>query len=196
VVEADGIADIMELNQVPFGNNFYTTTECGGAPYDPSKRHCWSGKCVAASPPAADCFTGKIVTQHGDNEKNMNRAQACGKWQNTTWQTYWPFLHCMEAAYESQGVSAAKGCVKGSSIDYDKWEACYNGADGDLAQIREAKQTVDHPGTPDIAVAGKALSFPYSAASIVKAVCAAYTGEKPAGCKSVFTEDSISEVLV
>merc|ERR1712054_762050 len=97
---------------------------------------------------------------------------------------YWPFLHCMESNYESQGVAAAKTCVKGSKIDYDALEKCYNGKDGDLAQIREAKQTVDHEGTPDVAVAGKGLPFPITSGAIIRAVCNAYTGSKPAACKS------------
>lgn len=172
----------MELRQIPFGNSFYKTIECGGAPYDPSKRHCWAGKCIGDSP-AADCFTGEIVAQHGDAERNANRMQACAKWQNTTWQEYWPFLQCMESEYESQGVAAAKTCVKGSKIDYDHLELCYNGKDGDLAQLREAKQTVDHPGTPDVVVAGKAV-VDFDAGTIIKAVCNAYTGSKPAACKS------------
>jgi len=137
------------------------------------------------------------VTQHGDAEKNMNRLQACGKWQNTTWQEYWPFLHCcMEAAYEGTGVAAAKGCIKGSKIDYNALETCYNGKEGDLAQIREAKQTVDHAGTPDIAVAGKTLVSPYSSASIIKLVCDAYSGSKPAGCKSLSTQGAVDQIIV
>lgn len=174
----------MELKQIPFGNNFYVTKECGGAPYDPSKRHCWASKCIGNSP-AADCFTGPIVTQHGVNEKNMNRMQACGKWQNTTWQDYWPFLHCMEGAYDAKDyMMAAKKCVQGSKIDYDALGACYNGKDGDLAQIREAKETVDHEGTPSITVGGKAFTG-FEASALVQAICDSYTGTKPAGCKSL-----------
>lgn len=195
VVEADGIADIMELKQIPFGNNFFTTTECGGAPYSPTKRHCWAGKCIGDSP-AADCFTGEIVAQHGTPERDMNRMQSCGKWQNTTWQDYWPFLHCMEAAYDSQGVAAAQGCTKGSKIDYDALEACYKGKDGDLAQLREAKQTIDHPGTPDITVGGTHLGTG-SAQQIIQAICSAYTGTKPAGCSSVSIGDTpVSTIVV
>jgi hypothetical protein len=171
----------MELKQIPFGNNFYTTTECGGAPYSPTKRHCWASKCIGDSP-AADCFTGQIVAQHGDTEKNVNRLQACAKWQNTTWQDYWPFLYCMESNYESKGADAAKDCVKGSKIDYAALETCFSGQEGDAAQIREAKQTIDHPGTPSTFINGKSLAF---GTDLTKAVCDAYNGSpKPAGCKS------------
>lgn len=191
VIGTDGIPGIMELKQVPFGNNFYQTKECGGAPYDPSKRHCWASKCTGESP-ATDCFTGTIVDQHGDDERNMNRMQACGKWQNTTWQDYWPFLHCMESAYEGKGVQAAQSCTQGTKIDYDALESCYKGKTGDLAQIREARQTVDHQGTPDVAVNGKAVAFS-SAQSIVKALCDAYTGTKPAACSSGMASAHVSD---
>lgn len=177
-MEADGVADIMELNQVPFGNNFYATTECGAGPYSPTKRHCWAGKCIGDSP-AADCFTGEIVTQHGATEKGVNRMQACAKSQKTTWLEYWPFLNCMESSYESKGVDAAEGCTKGTKIDYTKLQACYSGKDGDAAQVAEAKQTIDHDGTPYTAINGKEFTRD---SSLLKAICDAYTGSKPAGC--------------
>lgn len=177
VVDAEDVADIMELNQVPFGNNFYATTECGAGPYSPTKRHCWAGKCVVDSP-AADCFTGDIVTQHGDTEKNVNRMQACAKSQNATWLEYFPFLTCMETAYS---VAAATGCTKGTRIDPTKLQACYSGKDGDVAQVREAKQTIDHDGTPFTQINGKEFD---RQSSLLQAICDAYTGTKPAGCSS------------
>lgn len=177
VVEADGVADIMELNQVPFGNNFFATTECGAGPYSPTKRHCWAGKCIGDSP-AADCFTGDIVTQHGDTEKNVNRMQACAKSQKTTWLEYFPFLTCMETSYS---VAAATGCTKGTKIDPTKLQACYSGKDGDAAQVREAKQTIDHDGTPYTQINGKEFD---RQSSLLQAICNAYTGSKPAGCSA------------
>lgn len=179
-MEADGVADIMELNQVPFGNNFFATTHCGAGPYSPTKRHCWAAMCTSSAPlpPADDCFSGDIVTQHGDTEKNVNRMQACAKSQNTTWLEYFPFLTCMETAYS---VTAATGCTKGTKIDPTKLQACYSGKDGDAAQVREAKQTIDHDGTPYTQINGKEFD---RSSSLLSAICNAYTGAKPAGCSS------------
>jgi len=194
IVDTTGIADIIELEQIPFGNNFYTTTECGGAPYSVTKRHCWAGKCIGDSP-AADCFTGAIVSQHGDVEIGVNRMQACAKSQSTTWQEYWPFLYCMESSYDTKGIDAAEGCTKGTKIDYTKLQACYSGKDGDAAQMREAKKTIDHPGAPDITINGVHYSPPgypfgtYTAHFLIQRVCWAYTGPKPAACTFM---DSIS----
>lgn len=178
VVEADGVADIMDLKHIPFGNNYFATTECGGGEYSSTTRHCWAGKCIGDSP-AADCFTGEIVTQHGDNEKHVNRLEACAKWQNTTWQEYFPFLTCMESKYESEGPSAAEGCTQGTKIDYAKLQACDQGSEGDMAQVREAKQTIDHDGTPYTQINGKEFN---RFGSLLKTICDAYTGTKPAGC--------------
>lgn len=170
----------MELNLVPFGNNFYATTECGAGPYDPDKRHCWASKCQTMDP-SADCFSGEIVTQHGNTEKEVNRMEACAKWQNATWLESWPFLKCMEASYE-QGVKAAAACAKGTKIDHTALQACYSGKDGDAAQVREAKQTVDHDGTPYTTVNGKEFD---RQSSLLQAICTAYTGSKPAGCSAL-----------
>lgn len=172
----------MELNLVPFGNNFYATTECGAGPYDPDKRHCWASKCISASP-AADCFGGDIVTQHGDSEKEVNRMEACAKSQNATWLESWPFLKCMELRLSGTAVCAvATVCAKGTKIDNTKLLACYSGKDGDAAQVREAKQTIDHDGTPYTTINGKMFD---RQASLLQAICTAYTGSKPAGCSAL-----------
>jgi hypothetical protein len=180
MVNAAGVSDIMELVHHPFGNNYYTTTECGGAPYSATVRHCWAGRCAVQSP-AADCFTGAIVPQHGDTEKNVNRMQACAKTLTSTWQAYWPFLECMESQYESQGLNAAQGCAKKASIDMTKLQACYDGTDGDTAQQVEAQATIDHPGTPYVAVNGVEVQ---DVSTVLQTVCNAYTGVKPSGCSA------------
>merc|ERR1712039_188921 len=102
-------------------------------------------------------------------------------WQNTSWQAYWPFLYCTELSYESEGVAASENCTKGTKIDYDMLQACYNGKDGDMAQLREAKQTVDHSGTPTTIINGKVFD---NAVPLLQAICAAYSGLKPSGCNS------------
>ena len=59
--------------------------------------------------------------------------------------------------------------------------SCIGTPAGDKSVIREAKATIDHPGTPTVLVDGK-TSSPSDA---LKDICAAYTGDKPAGCESV-----------
>jgi len=93
---------------------------------------------------------------------------------------YWPFVVCTEASY-LEGVGAAEGCANKAGLDFAALSACYSGADGDAAVVNEAKATVDHPGTPYITVGGE----PVNADALLAAVCKAYVGPTPAGCKNI-----------
>ena len=80
-----------------------------------------------------------------------------------------------------EGVDAAEACTKGTKLDYTKLQACYRGKDGDAAQIREAKETIDHDGTPFVTINGKEYDHQ---SSLLQAICTAYTGSpQPAGCE-------------
>lgn len=181
LVAAPGVADIIDLQNHPFGNNYYTTEECGGAPYDTAVRHCWAKNCVESPGSLPDCFTGDIVTQHGPMEGAVNRMLTCAKAHSSGWQGYWPFLVCMEREYTAQGgLPAVQGCAQEARLNYDELDACYLGSDGDKLMVAEAKATVDHEGTPTVKVNGKEVD----AENVLAEVCAAYTGTKPPGCPS------------
>lgn len=178
LVTAAGVADIMDLQQHPFGNNYFATSECGGEPYDTNVRHCWAKTCVESSTPPADCFTGDLVTQHGAAEGMVNRMEACAKAHSPTWQAYWPFLLCMEREYATQAAAAFQQCIGEAKLDSATLESCYMSGEGDRLMVQEAKATIDHEGTPTIKVNGKEVQ----ADQVLREVCAAYTGTKPQGC--------------
>jgi len=183
-----GVASIVALSHHPFGNAYFATTACGGAPYNSSKRHCWAAACVESASPAADCFADQstLVVQHGETEKDVNRLQACAHTltaYDSDWtKRLWPFILCTETLYETKGVDSAQECSKTAGLSYAALEACYVGAAGDAAVVREAKATIDHPGTPYVAVNGKETSVD----QVIAEVCAAYTGPKPSGCNGRF----------
>jgi hypothetical protein len=194
LANAEGVADVVTLQHVPFGNNFFPTDKCGGAPYDSSKRHCWAAECIGVASPPEDCFTGDVVTQHGAQEYEINRLQACaqhvisgqvGNWPASAenWaKRYWPLVACTEKKFgKGTTEDAAKTCAQEAGVDADDLLACYTGADGDAAILAAAKATVDHAGTPTIEVDGKDTS----ANSVLSAVCNAISGTKPAGCSKV-----------
>jgi hypothetical protein len=194
LANAEGVADVVNLQHVPFGNNFFPTDKCGGAPYASTKRHCWAAQCIGVASPPADCFTGDVVTQHGKKEYEINRLQACaqqvisgqvGNWPASaeSWaKRYWPFVACTEKQFgKGTTKAAAKTCATEASVDVDGLLACYNGADGDAAILAAAKATVDHAGTPTIEVDGKDTS----PNGVLSAVCKAISGAKPAGCSKV-----------
>jgi hypothetical protein len=175
---------IMNYDHLPFGNEYYATASCGGAPYDPDTRHCWAAKCVATPSPQADCFNGTLVAQHGDKERDVNRMMACAKQlagPGDPLHIYWGFVVCMESAYETVGVEAYEFCGRVAQYDVAELGQCFKGPQGDRAVAAVAKRTVDHPGTPYVLVNGESVD-PQDA---LRAVCDAYSGTKPAGCSQV-----------
>jgi hypothetical protein len=192
--QAEGVGDIVDMQHHPFGNSYFPTQACGGAPYDADIRHCFEKRCTGMASPPADCFAAnvsKIVVQHGQQEYEFNRVQACAKdftvEKGEAWYTrYWTFAKCVEDNYDS-GIGCAKQCSVMANFTRREDEylrECLGTSMGDASVIREAKATVDHPGTPTVLVAGK-MSDPESA---LKDVCAAYTGTKPPGCSAVLKE--------
>jgi len=178
MVAAVGVADIIDLNNIPFGNNYYATKECGSGPYDPKERHCWCKTCVETDSPADDCFSGAIVPQHGLLEIQVNTMEACAKSLSRSWQQYWPFLVCMERRYPQEGVSAAPTCAAAATIDRAALQKCYEGPEGLDLLKKEARASTDHEGVPYILVEGKEVA----GSQALDAVCQAFTGPKPAGC--------------
>jgi len=176
------VGSVVNLEHHAFGNSYFEVAACQGLAY-PAVRHCWSKHCVGAEAPDKDCFSGTPIAQHGKEEYEVDRMQACAAslTKAELWsKRYWPFVVCTEASY-LEGVGAAEGCANKTGLDVAALSACYSGADGDAAVVNEAKATVDHPGTPYITVGGE----PVNADALLAAVCKAYVGPTPAGCKNI-----------
>lgn len=178
LVNSPGLADVIELVYHPFGNNYYATPTCGGAPYQKEIRECWTKMCVMVPTPPLECFDGDIVTQHGPLEAQVNRMEACAKKYAATWQVLWPFLVCMEKEYSIQGIQAFKGCTAETVLDYSQLESCYNNIEGDQALIAEATTSIKHSSVPYITVNGR----PIKKEGVLAEVCTAYSGPQPRGC--------------
>ena len=74
---AEGVGAIVDMQHHPFGNSYFPTTACGGAPYDADIRHCFEKRCTGMATPPSDCFAANvsdIVVQHGPQEAIFNRA--------------------------------------------------------------------------------------------------------------------------
>merc|ERR1719469_24475 len=155
MVQTPGVADIINLVHHPFGNCYFSTPTCGGAPYSKDVRGCWSQMCVMVANPPPECFNGDLVPQHGPVEVQANRMEACALRHAATWQVYWVFLVCMERGYEAQGVQAAEGCAAESQINFPELNYCYNSIEGDEAMILQATTTNEHSEVPYIAVNGQ-----------------------------------------
>ena len=178
MIHAEGVADVIDFGYSPNGNNYYTTSECGtSTSYSVSVRQCFNEKCGRdATNRPDDCFTGTLVTQHGAMEGNVNRYLACAKKFETGTVKYFDFVDCMEGSYGKEVHGIAESCAK--TFDFSDLKGCYDGEDGDAAQIAEARNTPSHGGVPYIEINGKQAQNQ----NVLAQVCAAYGGAKPSGC--------------
>lgn len=177
MLNAAGVKDIVNLQFVPWGNAYYATDACGKGPYSSDERHCWFKSCVQKQSAAADdCYTGAVVAQHGEDERAANFIEACVVHLNPDWHTYWPFVQCFEA-----DGATAESCAKSAGLDYAAIQKCATGPEGKAVEMAFAKATPDHPGVPYLVIDTTPLDFP---STLLRTVCNAYTGTKPAGCSS------------
>lgn len=109
----------------------------------------------------------------------MNRYLACAKSFESDTVKYFDFVDCMEESYGQEVHGVAQNCAK--TFDFASLKACYDGADGDAAQIEEAKNTPSHSGVPYMEINGKQGDNQ----NVLGQVCSAYTGPKPAGCSAL-----------
>ncbi|KAH3766925.1 Gamma-interferon-inducible lysosomal thiol reductase [Pelomyxa schiedti] len=187
-LEAEGVWDIMDLVVIPWGNAYCDTTTCPnpiGNRYDVDTRECWNAACVNDTAPS-DCFTciavdttGQIC-QHGNDECIGNRYEGCAIYLYPDSHQWEPFVYCYEGLHGGD-TKYLQTCSTYASLDYNKLYACATSSTGVNIDIGNAKHTNNlgpHPGVPYTLING----VEFSGVSLLRAVCAAYTGVPPAGC--------------
>jgi len=128
-----------------------------------------------------------ITCQHGPTECLYNTLEACAISHYPS--SFVPFMSCLSAAEGGGGLSKAKAqkCAGQHQVDWNTLNTCWNGPEGKTldqvsAAVTAALQpphqyvpwvTLDAPGT---------LCTENGCDNFVQAVCAAYTGTKPAAC--------------
>eukprot|EP01060_Flectonema_neradi_P022006 TRINITY_DN3015_c4_g1_i1.p1 TRINITY_DN3015_c4_g1~~TRINITY_DN3015_c4_g1_i1.p1 ORF type:complete len:229 (+),score=62.16 TRINITY_DN3015_c4_g1_i1:60-746(+) len=182
-ITATGVLEIMDFEYIPWGNAYFTTSECGGrkGDYDPTVRECWDKNCGAN--PKSDCFTGTLVCQHGDGECYGNKVETCAKhFAGNQTMGYMPFTYCFEVVNGGDKDSVMK-CAAATGADGTKITDCATSdTSTKLNQVDAIKTAMipgGHPGVPYIIVNGTPLS---NVNDLLKTVCSEYKGTKPAGC--------------
>eukprot|EP00928_Gymnodinium_smaydae_P043649 TRINITY_DN29203_c0_g1_i1.p1 TRINITY_DN29203_c0_g1~~TRINITY_DN29203_c0_g1_i1.p1 ORF type:complete len:271 (+),score=44.85 TRINITY_DN29203_c0_g1_i1:52-813(+) len=197
--KAAGVAEVMRLEWIPFGNAYFISEECGGVPaphgcrdsssclYNGTVRDCYFEHCGrGARHPFAGCYkAGQVRCQHGPTECAANRVQACAKLHSPA--TYWDSSKCIEHAFytgvlnngdpEEKVLQKAESCGVGK----DLLASCFSTAAGDTAVEDMAKATPSHPGVPYVLVNGEPLQ---DMSKLLTAVCKAFQGPLPEGCTS------------
>eukprot|EP01063_Lacrimia_lanifica_P001246 TRINITY_DN105_c0_g3_i1.p2 TRINITY_DN105_c0_g3~~TRINITY_DN105_c0_g3_i1.p2 ORF type:complete len:178 (+),score=94.41 TRINITY_DN105_c0_g3_i1:172-705(+) len=122
-----------------------------------------------------------VQCQHGPEECLGNTAEECAKAQvKGDPFKYMPFADCLEN--NSGGISntSIASCAKVNQLDGDDIASCVVDGRGDKLIVAAAKNTVSHKGVPWILLNGNGpINWQNS---VLKQVCDAYTGTKPAIC--------------
>jgi hypothetical protein len=186
---AVGVADILDYDFISFGNAYYLQPECPGYPnYDRADGvACWQAKCSVDNAPA-ECFTGTIACQHGDDECHGNNIETCAKSLYPDFPVYSAFNFCLEASFPATDTTVSS-CAKTAGMDAAAINACV--ADDDQLQAlnaAEAQKTAKAmiPGTPTVILNGEAVA---QTNLLLRNVCTAFktlnpSVAAPAGCPS------------
>lgn len=187
---AEGLADIIDLQIVPFGNAFFATQSgCDNDKYSGAGVQCWIEKCGGCGDSCPEtCFDGKIMCQHGETECSGNIIYGCAAYLTPAEQLV-PWLSCMSknvGDHCASCVADAPICGKAAGMDWAKVKTCIDNAElGHFTIIGDnAKQTADYgtsrQGVPWVVINDQTVLSDVS--TLKAAVCKAYTGHKPAGC--------------
>jgi len=196
LLAAPGVAGIVDVQFTPFGNAYFNTSECGtkfSLYYDSFQQACWNKQCGGPNP-SEDCFGGSdypgptaLFCQHGQNECAANLIAACVTALYPNVSRFAPFLECFEgnlSAHIFDPVNTSvRPCAAAARLDAASILGCTANktlaASIIAANARATIAQTNMTGTPWVLVDGTPLA---DDTPLLKAVCAAYTGEKPAGC--------------
>lgn len=191
---AEGVVEAVDFRFYPWGNAYFKTAKCPG-PDAQTGIHCWAPECgTPGGTPADDCFTGAPSCQHGTSECQGNAMEACAINNYPNASQYWPFVDCFEGQHDAK-IDAAEGCAKTAKLDWSLINGCYsNKTMRHALEVVQAKATLVHNcdkpdqptatcrplfGTPNVYID----DVEYQGSDLLGAICKAFTGTKPAGCK-------------
>jgi len=128
----------------------------------------------------------------------MQMVYACSKNLYPGVDNYLPFIHCVDdvlikmfpkglpegTVNMTLANSVMTGCAKTVGHDYAKLDACATGPDGIKYIGAEMAKTPGHKGVPFWQIGDGAVTYPdqTNKEDLLKLVCAALTGTKPAAC--------------
>jgi len=154
----------------------------------------------------------KVTCQHGPPECRVQMVYACSKNLYPGVDNYLPFAHCVDdtlikmfpkglpegTVNMTLANSVMTQCAKTVGHDYAKLDACATGADGVKYIGEEMAKTPAHKGVPFWQIGDGAVTYPdqTNKEDLLKLVCDALTGTKPAACASplvVTTSKDLSE---
>jgi len=174
IMNTPGMVGLVDFVGHPFGNAYYATPECGGAPYNMNIRLCWEKLCGRPKMgfQSPTCYRGELVCQHGEFECKLNRAASCMKQLLPTDPLkYFAFDTCLAKGAVQAGatgteaqLAATCGAQTGAPWIPDG-QNCWTGVavngiiagDGAILAQQEASMTPVHKVVPYVELNGVAI---------------------------------------
>jgi len=133
----------------------------------------------------------KFTCQHGQRECDGNQIMTCGiGLQSFDFSKYFPFIACLERSGDPTG--RAQACATQTKQDWTAIQTCTKNKQGNDWQHDMGARTEAVPGrnyVPWVTINGAHSKAAES--NCLSAVCNAYKGTKPPGCRGV--EDPASD---
>jgi len=127
---------------------------------------------------------GSLSSMHGQPEVDGDIVQLCAAKYNP--ESYMKMITCM-----NQNMQSIPGnwetCAESNNLDVESIRTCYEGEEGkDLFKTSIAKaKTLGATGSPTIYINNEKYAGGRTETDFLKAICNAYTGDKPEACTSI-----------
>jgi len=127
--------------------------------------------------------SGDLTSMHGPNEVKGNIAQACAMKLSPKW---YDFITCQNKNMKEVQTNW-EACGAETGIDSAKLAACVNGQEGKDLMTASFKKATEKGarGSPTIFIGGKKHEGGRRGPDLMKAICGAYQGAKPAACSDI-----------
>ncbi len=121
--------------------------------------------------------SGVVTCQHGTPECQGNTWSDCAIQHYPAFDAHFPFIQCLEQNFNNQ-LASVQACAKTANLDYNLLNTCATSTEGHDLLVAFGKRTGAHSYVPWVLIDGVQSTDD----DFVGAVCAKYTGTKPAAC--------------
>jgi predicted DsbA family dithiol-disulfide isomerase len=126
---------------------------------------------------------GNLTSMHGPNEVMGDLVQVCAMKHSNKW---FDFIACQNKNMKEVATNW-EACAAEVGVPADKIGACAKGDEGKqlLAASFKKAEEIGARGSPTIMIGGQKHQGGRRPADLMKAICAAYQGQKPAACNDI-----------
>jgi hypothetical protein len=127
--------------------------------------------------------SGELKSMHGAKEVFGDLLQACAQKHTSKW---FEFIKCQNQDWKNIDTGW-EACAKKVGVPADKIGACAKGPEGKELLTASFKRAEEKgaTGSPTIFIAGKEYAGGRKPTDFMRAICGAYTGDRPAACNDV-----------